>query len=407
MGNVLFVLRELQRTIKCIWESQYRFLMICVLLWIYRIDFWPADAGGLAKTVQVVSLAGMFYYVIRKKANILKLALTKTNAPVVSCMLLYMFAVASTLWSVMPAFTFILALQNIVLMIVLVYIFSECQSFVAIERTFLFILLSFILFEGVFSRLFIYHSLFYHHLPCGTTSALVFSYCIGEIYSKRLNCPNRKRLLKGTATIALIFLVISTSAGANASAVLGFCVATLLSGKVLFTLLIGFFALLLFINQNMIADLILLIMPGKDMATIENKTGRTDMWEVMLFFANQRPFLGWGFATIERVGSQSRLMIEVPDAHSNFVGFYGSLGYVGSFISIIHYVISLLFVYLMRIRVGMVGLGAAISSAIMNGYSYGFLSGKACTITVAYFAAIILLFFYSCNMPYYGKRISK
>ena len=48
-----------------------------------------------------------------------------------------------------------------------------------------------------------------------------------------------------------------------------------------------------------------------------------------------------------------------------------------------------------RMKAGYIGLISAFACAMLNGYSYGFLSGKACSITIIYMSLIVLTFFYS------------
>lgn len=45
--------------------------------------------------------------------------------------------------------------------------------------------------------------------------------------------------------------------------------------------------------------------------------------------------------------------------------------------------------YKNSLKRGYLGLMCAMVVALVNGYSYGFLSGKACVITIAYFAIIV------------------
>ena len=147
--------------------------------------------------------------------------------------------------------------------------------------------------------------------------------------------------------------------------------------------------------NKVIDNIILTLMPGKNMETIKIGNGRETIWENLLNYADQKPWLGWGFACIERVqqlgiiGGQS-----LSDAHSNYIGMYGSLGIVGCslfgwhLLSIGHYLFK-------RIsQPGFLGLLAAFICATVNGYSYGFLSGKTCSITVGYIMIVILSFYY-------------
>lgn len=96
---------------------------------------------------------------------------------------------------------------------------------------------------------------------------------------------------------------------------------------------------------------------------------------------------GWGFACAERVVSVKGTVLS-PDAHNNYIGFYGSLGYAGCVLAALHFVTSL-FHFQNSLKRGYLGLMCAMVVALVNGYSYGFLSGKACVITIAYFAIIV------------------
>ncbi len=80
--------------------------------------------------------------------------------------------------------------------------------------------------------------------------------------------------------------------------------------------------------QDQLMELLLLIMPGKTKATIESATGRDRLWEQILYFAAQKPMFGWGFACAERVVSVKGTVLS-PDAHNNYIGFYGSFRVCG------------------------------------------------------------------------------
>ena len=85
----------------------------------------------------------------------------------------------------------------------------------------------------------------------------------------------------------------------------------------------------------------------------------------------------------------------LTDLHSNYYGSYGSTGLVGLALLIIHHVSALFYALRKRMKPGYVGLLSAISCGTLNGYSYGFLSGKTAIITVVYLGILMMAYFYS------------
>lgn len=150
----------------------------------------------------------------------------------------------------------------------------------------------------------------------------------------------RLRFFRTVMLISFVLLVTSTSSGANASCVAGIGTAMLFSGHAMWGALMACIGIFAFIYQDQLMDLLLLIMPGKTKATIESATGRDRLWEQILYFAAQKPMFGWGFACAERVVSVKGTVLS-PDAHNNYIGFYGSLGYAGCVLAALHFVTSL------------------------------------------------------------------
>ncbi len=136
-------------------------------------------------------------------------------------------------------------------------------------------------------------------------------------------------------------------------------------------------------------------MPGKDMETIKIGSGRDTIWENLLSYANQKPWFGWGFACVERVRLRTFDWQDLVDSHSNYVGIYGSLGIVGCVLFGWHLLTTGWYLFKRKVQTGFLGLFAAFTCATVNGYSYGFLSGKTCSITVGYIMIVVLSFYYS------------
>lgn len=397
-------LKSLFQSLAVVLHSKYKWLLILFVLWLYRVDFISADGGGLAKGLQVITIFGLLYLVLSNKKSIVSYAYNRTNLPVQSVLWLYTYAVISTLWALIPTFAFFLSFQNVVLIFVLLWVISLARDFIQMEKFLLIFSVLVTLFEVVCIRILNSPTLFIHYLSGGSAAAICIAYSVGELLANHRLNKERKKLLKNTLLISLFILVTSTSSGANASAVFGFIVALFLSGKILYALLLLCFGLFLYLNPHLIETLILMVMPGKTLDSLQSSSGRTALWDILYELAAQKPLFGWGYACIERAVTQTGFM--ASDAHNNYLGIYGSLGIVGCIFLVIQMLSSVVYTLQRRMRPGYVGLTCAFCCAILNGYSYGFLSGKACSITVIYFCLVILTFTYS-KVPYAYKPTIK
>lgn len=397
-------LKSLFQSLAVVLHSKYKWLLILFVLWLYRVDFISADGGGLAKGLQVITIFGLLYLVLSNKKSIVSYAYNRTNLPVQSVLWLYTYAVISTLWALIPTFAFFLSFQNVVLIFVLLWVISLARDFIQMEKFLLIFSVLVTLFEVVCIRILNSPTLFIHYLSGGSAAAICIAYSVGELLANHRLNKERKKLLKNTLLISLFILVTSTSSGANASAVFGFIVALFLSGKFLYALLLLCFGLFLYFNPHLIETLILMMMPGKTLDSLQSSSGRAALWDILYELAAQKPLFGWGYACIERAVTQTGFM--ASDAHNNYLGIYGSLGIVGCIFLAIQMLSSVVYALQRRMRPGYVGLTCAFCCAILNGYSYGFLSGKACSITVIYFCLVILTFTYS-KVPYAYKPTIK
>lgn len=373
-------------------KGKYRWMLILYVLWLYRVDFMPDTGGGIEKAIQIITLFGLFFLVYRYCPNVLR-KVRNGNSVASSFFYLYLFALASIIWSILPMFSGFLAFQNIVLLFAFVWMFSLCQSFESLEKTFLIFTVMTILFESIVLRFTYQPWLFVHYLPAASSAALCVSYCSGELLSMRKSNPQRRKLLRNCIIICLTVLVTSTSGGANASAIFGISIASILSGKIWIGAIFMIVSVFLYLNREHAESLLYFIMPGKTKADIETATGRSRLWDIMMDLAAKRPWFGYGFGCIERAATQTQ-QVESPDAHNNYLGLYGSLGYIGSAIAYIHFAIFFVYTYMRRKMVGFVGIISAFGCALMNGYSFGFLSGKACSITVVYIELVVLTVYY-------------
>lgn len=395
--------RNFIKTIFAIFRSKYKWLAILFLIWLYRIDFMPDTGGGLAKVIQIISLLGMYYFIHKYKHNIVGYAFHNTNVVVRSAFILYVYALMSTAWAYMPMMAGFLSFQNLILIMLMVWFFGNFKNFRSMERGFVLFSLSAVSFEWICARI-NSPGLVTHFLGGASSAALCFAYSSGEWMKCKRSDRERAKFLKYSMLLAFFLMITCTSMGANAAAIVGFAVGCLFSGNIIWAFLLFFAGGTLYFNQDLIEELILVIAPDKNMDTIKTGNGRDTIWEALLEMARQKPIFGWGFACIERTCPDAISGQQLSDAHSNFVGMYGSLGIVGVVLFVFHLLASLLKAFSCRIKPGYLGLFAALVTALINSYSYGFLSGKGCSITVVYFALVVLTFYYGKVSLTYGRK---
>lgn len=374
-------------------QSNYKFLVVLFFLLLYRIEFMPDTGVGFAKILQVITLVGIVYYLFLYCPKIFTLSFSRTNGAIKSCLLLYLFAVCSVIWAFNAQFALFLSAQNLILILLFVWFFSLFDQFYSMERAFVMLVIVLQLFEFVCLRLGSL-SFWSHFLPGGSIAALALSYCAGEYMNMKDKNEARTTMLMSSIIISAINLVLCTSGGANAAAVFGIGVAMFFGKNRLYSILLLAIGIFLFFNRELIDNIILTLMPGKDLATIENGNGRDAIWSAICESVASRPVFGWGFACAERTVQDVIQGQILSDAHNSYVGIYGGLGYIGCVLLGIH-LLRTGWEMISRIAYpGYVGLLSAFACACLNMYTYGFLSGKACSITMVYFMLVSLTYHY-------------
>ncbi len=395
---MIYYLKLFYTTSKGLITGPFKWFAILFLVWLYRVEFMSDTGVGMGKILQVGCMFGLFYLLWRNGSGLLKDAFRGTNMPIKSLTWLYLLALTSTLWAFNPQFAFFLSFQNLLMIILFLWVFSLFNNSRDMERGFLFFSVIIIVVEFCASRFF-YMRLLDHILPSASLSAMMLAYCVGEHMNCDRHDTERSGLLKACGLVFFINMVLNTSGGANASVIVAVGVAMFFGGKKGYALLLILIGLVLFLNQELIDDIILTLMPGKNMETIQTGNGRDHIWALLNGFAEQKPLLGWGFACVERVNQLGVLAGQsLSDAHSNYVGMRGSLGYVGLGIFFWHLAVTGWYLFKRKAQMGFLGLFAAFTCATVNGYSYGFLSGKTCSITVGYIMVVVLSYYYA-NMP--------
>lgn len=394
MKSVFEILKEIWKWSWVVLKSKYRWMLLFFVLWVYRVSCMPADGGGLARGLQVLTTFGLLFYALNMKGNSVPMALFKTKWPNVTMTWYLLLALVSTLWSYVPMLSFFMAFEKLAFMVVLFAIFSQFRTFENTERMFVYLMVGMLVFNGIATRVMGYQPWIGHDLQQGSCAAMCFAYCCGEFLAKKIGGKERYRMLKAAMYISVFFLAISTSGGANASAALGFGVALLVCGKFVWGLLLLLMGGAVYVFKDLGSDIFNFLMAGKSQDDIKSSTGRTAIWEVVEELGAQKPYFGWGYAAMERYITDEGPM-PLTDLHSNYYGSYGSTGLVGLALLIIHHLSAMFYTFGKRMKPGYVGLLSAICCGTLNGYSYGFLSGKTAIITVVYLAVLMMAYFYS------------
>lgn len=404
MKSIFIILKGIIHSCKYILKSKYKWMLLFFVLWIFRVSCIPADTGGIAKGLQIVTIFGLLYHAIKLKKASISTALFKTKSPNITLTWYLILALVSTLWSYVPMMTFFMAFEKLAFIIVFYTLFSQCNTFQSAERMFVFLMVGLLVFNGIVPRIMGYQPFIGHDLQQGSCAAMCFSYCCGELLAKKTHGKERYTMLKGAIFISLFFLVISTSGGANASAALGFAIALLMCGKFGWGLLLIMAGSAIYLFKDLGEDIFKFLMAGKSEGDIKSSTGRTSIWEVVEQLGKQKPIFGWGYAAMERYITDKGIM-PLTDLHSNFYGAYGNLGFVGLGLLIIHHVSAICFTFCKAMKPGYVGLLSAICCGTLNGYSYGFLTGKTAVISAVYLAVLMMTYIYSKIKYINDKRI--
>mgnify|MGYP001371668258 CR=1 FL=1 len=375
-------------------KSKYKWILLFFVLWILRVSCIPADAGGIAKGLQIITTFGLLYYAVKLRKSSISNALFKTKSPNVTLTWYLLLGLISTLWSYVPMMSFFMAFEKLSFIVVLYVIFSQFYTFQSTERLFILFMVGILILNGTVTRIMGHQGFIGHDLQQGSCAAMCFSYCCGEYLAKKTHEKERYTMLRGGILISIFFLIVSTSGGANASAAFGFGVALLVCGKFGWGILLIIFGILIYFFKELGEDIFKFLMAGKSEGDIKSSTGRTSIWKVVEELGKQKPMLGWGYAAMERYITDKGYM-PLTDLHSNFYGAYGNLGIIGLSLLIFHHISAIFYTLYRAMKPGYVGLLCAICCGTLNGYSYGFLTGKTALISVVYLAVLMMAYIYS------------
>lgn len=382
--SFLEYISQLYRSIKNALNGRYRWLIILLTVWLFRIEFM----SGAGQTLQVSSFALACYIAFNMRNGLLHAMSFQTNSAVRAMVLFYTYAIISSIWSIWPSYSFALSVQDFMVIGFGVLVLKREYTFEQLEKIFLVFSVFMIIFLFVCSRL-TQTSLWVHHLTSGTVSAIIFAYCFAEYLGCDKSENKRIDFLKNTMVLALVSLILSTSTGAYVAVLAGIAIAFLFSRKRIYVVVAVLVGVFLTIYEDMADKIMQIVFTGKDETAIETVSGREVLWDMIREYAMQRPWFGWGFGGVERAITFEGEMAAM-DAHNSYLGIWGGLGFVGCGLGLL-FVWRLVRVIVKHLSVrGFAGLAAALVTAFVNAYTFGFLSGKTCSISIMFFVLVIL-----------------
>ena len=143
-----------------------------------------------------------------------------------------------------------------------------------------------------------------------------------------------------------------------------------------------------------------LMFPGKTEAGIMAMTGRRSLWEVYMHLFETKPFFGYGFGIVARIGSQFNT-VSTTNAHNGLIEVALGTGLSG-FLIIFIWLLRLLREIIVSLRnyiTGIVGFIGAFTVASVNNMTIP-IYGGAWNPTSTIFAVLMVFFiFYIRNRP--------
>lgn len=361
----------IQQSISSDFFRRNKAFILLLFAWVFRLCFLLQSnvGGGLNKFVflQIALMLGLFAMLLQKR--VLPTVLRRLP-PTRMFFWIYVMGMISIAWSVMPLLSCYFAFENMVCMTVLLYLGGQCRDKFQLERVFIWMVISII---GFFIARTVLIGGDWHSVTYSTIGAMLFTYCLAE-YSPKTKPPENMKVIKYGAVVGGSMLLITTSSGALVStAVSLFALALCAERKtirVLALLVIVAFWVMWF--NGMTETLMNILFPGKTEAGVLTAHGRSVIWKMINEKVAERPWLGWGYAVVERI-----LPIYCVDAHNSIVGIRGSLGNIGCGILIFAMLQLSFFFFRNTAKFGFRGIFVATFCAFINSNSSNFLVGKA------------------------------
>ena len=369
--------------------SRNKGILFFFLLWMFRLFFLQqGNRGGVGINkyvlVQIFAELGIFFMLFVHRFNFF---IVLTELPLMWFGWLYLLGMASVFWGILPLMGCYFAFQNFIMLAALYFLAQQAKDFFQLERLYIFshIIILWFFFISCFLQFDSWHSVSY-----STISAFLFTYCAAE-YDKTNRPPENISSLGWGVFWGIVGLGVTSSAGAMVSVLVSFLFLAMFARKPI--LRFGAFVCICVVSIAYFSGtygwLLRLLFPGKSLTSIETAHGRVYLWNLILEKAAERPWLGWGYASVERI-----ISLYTTDAHNAVVGTLGSQGYIGCGILAIALFSTFFFLIRRRVMMGGRGLFVTFVCALVNSNTSNFITSKAGLKTIAFQMIIVLALVY-------------
>ena len=328
-----------------------------------------------------------------------KKAFTAVKSSSVKYLLLYyLICLISTSWSYFASFTLFRAGQMIVIISLIFICMIHYEDFFSAERAYLFISILLVSLgiamhfrlgssEISLSKL--------HTNQYSAMAAMAFVYCLGERWQAD---KTRKRTLTRLAIFFGCLTFLGTSATSNVAAFVGIFVVLTFMRRSKVEVLLGALVVLigLYWTGQFEEFWMNVLFPGKSENDLITLRGRTYLWDNYMMLIAKKPFLGYGFSVVSRMGSYWG-MISTTNTHNGFIEVLLTTGFLGGSFFLLWLIwLAREMVHALRKRkVGAIGCIGAVTVALINNLGRTIIGGSFDAPSTVF---ILLLAFFTIHV---------
>jgi O-antigen ligase len=359
--------------------------VLAFLIRIYLFSRKKEDATALdiynILQIGITILLGLILFARSDTYFIIRILL---RSPLRWLLFLYFLGIVSGIWSSLPLFSPYFGFEGLIFIIAFsVILYWQADNFAmehfAIQISYLFILLMVI---GLVKLNGFSISWFHWHANNYTAvAAMLFGYCFGEYNNNhREKTEKENKHLKRGIWISLFFVALGTSSASNISLLAGLLTVVLITGRRIFKIISFILFIALFVINQLYGDWIFsIIFPGKELHDVGMLHGRINLWERYFDLIRQKPWAGWGFASLSRISGQYNI-----HTHNSIIEIVGGVGFIGLYFFIL-YIFSFYKKILTNLKTPyIVGVAGAVTAGFVNSNSISFIGAPSSALFFAF-----------------------
>lgn len=301
-----------------------------LLLLLLRQTFFQRTRGiAMFSTLDAFNIPQIFLavlaaaYLFLKQARLGAILRQLKGASALSMYHYYIFACISALWSTRPLYSFYMAAETILFLMLTLVLFSKCQDFYQAERLAIGLAVLSIAFEigtALYRGGLSFEAIHTNTYSC--SAAMLLVYGVGEalVRGRKVHAPIKLAILAGSSC-----LIAGTSTGSNIACFMALaliCIGSKGFGMKRLILAGGLCVLALVVALEP-SEWAQLLLGGKSLTSVISAEHRLDIWQKGLDISLQSVVFGYGFG----VGPKEYL--ELTNAHNTFLELAMNTGILG------------------------------------------------------------------------------